>query len=218
MSRIRVLLCFKDIDAASRIAGMLEAENDILVTGTVRGLSSFHIDADVILFDMGGNEPRQKDLASLGSGTRNTENSYVSPVLFVLYDKNQYDSLFPLIWEIPCWGIILFAAGKRILTAAIRAVAAGLISIDPVLIDSYGFPVSDDPVPRVAYAEPNLTPREFSVLRKISAGLPNKRIADILGISERTVKFHINSIFQKLHVSSRTEAVVAAITKGILLL
>ncbi|GIW06944.1 MAG: DNA-binding response regulator [Dehalococcoidia bacterium] len=51
-----------------------------------------------------------------------------------------------------------------------------------------------------------LTPRELEVLREMGRGLRNKEIARALGISERTVKFHIGIIFQKLGVGSRTEA------------
>src|SRR5918993_3254407 len=56
-----------------------------------------------------------------------------------------------------------------------------------------------------AYDEP-LTPREIDVLELLAEGLPNKAIAERLGISAQTVKFHIASIFGKLAVSNRTEA------------
>jgi len=61
-----------------------------------------------------------------------------------------------------------------------------------------------------------LTPRELEVLRLIADGEGNKSIAYLLEISEHTVKFHISSIFGKLHVSSRTEAVKAGITNGLI--
>jgi two-component system, NarL family, response regulator YdfI len=61
-----------------------------------------------------------------------------------------------------------------------------------------------------------LTPREMEILRLIADGEGNKSIAYLLQISEHTVKFHISSIFQKLHVSSRTEAVNAGIKNGLI--
>jgi len=61
-----------------------------------------------------------------------------------------------------------------------------------------------------------LTPREMEILRLIADGEGNKSIAYLLQISEHTVKFHISSIFQKLHVSSRTEAVNAGIKHGLI--
>jgi len=59
-----------------------------------------------------------------------------------------------------------------------------------------------------------LTPRELDILRLIADGEGNKSIAYLLGISQHTVKFHISSIFEKLNVSSRTEAVKNGITRG----
>ena len=56
-----------------------------------------------------------------------------------------------------------------------------------------------------------LTNREIEVLKLISKGLLNKEIADILCISERTVKNHISSIFKKIEVTDRTQAAVFAI-------
>lgn len=60
-----------------------------------------------------------------------------------------------------------------------------------------------------------LTARELRILGLIAAGKANKEIADILGISDATVKAHITSVFGKLQVSSRTEAVAAAIQRGL---
>ena len=63
-----------------------------------------------------------------------------------------------------------------------------------------------------------LTPRELAVLRLLAEGLPNKTIALRLGISEHTVKFHVNAILGKLGVACRTEAVVRATRLGLILL
>jgi two-component system, NarL family, response regulator YdfI len=66
--------------------------------------------------------------------------------------------------------------------------------------------------------ELGLTPREIEVLVRLSSGLGNRAIAQALQISEHTVKFHISSIFQKLDVSTRTEAVARGIRSGAILL
>ena len=58
-----------------------------------------------------------------------------------------------------------------------------------------------------------LTSRENEVLRELVRGARNSEIAATLGISERTVKSHLKSIFQKLGVESRSEAVAAALTR-----
>jgi len=71
---------------------------------------------------------------------------------------------------------------------------------------------ADDPA-----AEP-LTPRETEVLALVAEGLSNKAIADELGISDQTVKFHIASIAGKLGATSRTDAVRLAVRRGLLVL
>lgn len=93
--------------------------------------------------------------------------------------------------------------GEQIV-AAVRAASAGLR-------------VLRNAASAVAYSEAaSLTARELEILRLIADGEGNKSIASLLGISEHTVKFHISSIFQKLRVSSRTEAVKAGITGGLI--
>ncbi|GAP95553.1 response regulator transcription factor [Leptolyngbya sp. NIES-2104] len=98
------------------------------------------------------------------------------------------------------------------LTEAIKATSAGLSVLHPELIDSMFVPTvrSSEPMP--------LTPREVEVLTMLAEGLGNKAIAQHLNLSEHTVKFHISSIFSKLDVSSRTEAVILGAKQGWILL
>jgi len=60
-----------------------------------------------------------------------------------------------------------------------------------------------------------LTQRELEVLRLLTMGQTNQEIGKALSISERTVKFHTNNIFQKLGVSDRTQAVIRALKRGL---
>jgi DNA-binding CsgD family transcriptional regulator len=55
--------------------------------------------------------------------------------------------------------------------------------------------------------EPNLTPRQWEILRRVASGASNIQIARTLGVSEATVRKHLENIFLRLHVASRTEAV-----------
>jgi DNA-binding NarL/FixJ family response regulator len=64
-------------------------------------------------------------------------------------------------------------------------------------------------------AEPDLTTREREILVQLAHGLPNKRIALDLGISEKTVKAHVTSIFNSLGVTDRTQAALWAREHGI---
>jgi DNA-binding NarL/FixJ family response regulator len=60
-----------------------------------------------------------------------------------------------------------------------------------------------------------LTPREIEVLKMIAGGLPNKRIAYKLAISEKTVRNHISHIYEKLEIYDRSQAVLYAVRKGL---
>jgi len=62
----------------------------------------------------------------------------------------------------------------------------------------------------------DLTPRELEILEYVAKGLTNKQIAHVVGISEFTVKHHVDSIIEKLEVADRTEAVTTAIQRGII--
>jgi DNA-binding NarL/FixJ family response regulator len=60
-----------------------------------------------------------------------------------------------------------------------------------------------------------VTPRELSTLRLMADGKTNKEIASTLGISERTVKTHLGHLFEKLGVTTRTEALKVAARRGL---
>ncbi len=96
---------------------------------------------------------------------------------------------------------------SQTLGAALAGSRAGLNIWDPSLRDT----------PEVA-AVPSvvtpLSPREREVLELTGLGRPTKAIARQLGISPNTVKFHLHSAFEKLGVTSRAEAVLAAIRRG----
>ena len=61
----------------------------------------------------------------------------------------------------------------------------------------------------------DLSPRELQILELIVKGLSNRQIGDRLGISEGTVKWHVNAILGRLNVTDRTQAAVAALSRGI---
>jgi NarL family two-component system response regulator YdfI len=118
------------------------------------------------------------------------------------------------------------AAGEEIL-AAIAAAAAGLIALNAETFEAaFTAPANGMRGSANGVGGSNqtralgtaLSPREIEVLRMIAEGLGNKDIASRLKISEHTVKFHISSIFTKLDVASRTEAVTLGVRLGIILL
>ena len=64
----------------------------------------------------------------------------------------------------------------------------------------------------------DLTPREVDVVRLLSLGCSYSQVADRLGISEHTVKFHVASIMGKLNAASRTEAVTVGMRRGLVVI
>jgi DNA-binding NarL/FixJ family response regulator len=71
------------------------------------------------------------------------------------------------------------------------------------VVESFRTPTSRKPA-----VEEQLTPREEEVLKLLAAGHGNKAIASALSVSAETVRFHLKHIYEKLHVRSRTEAVI----------
>jgi two-component system nitrate/nitrite response regulator NarL len=111
-------------------------------------------------------------------------------------------------------GLLLRHTDADGLLAALTAVGQGLIALDPSLAAAL-LPTGDRaPGPLVE----ELTPRELEVLQLLAEGLPNKAVAHRLGISEHTVKFHVNAILSKLGAQSRTDAVVRATRLGLIIL
>jgi len=100
-------------------------------------------------------------------------------------------------------GYIRKDAEPETLLAAVRAVAAGKTYIDPA--------VSKHILLQPASGYDELTPRETDVLRQLALGRSNKEIATALIIGEEAVKSHVGSVFAKLQVENRAQAIVRAI-------
>lgn len=109
-------------------------------------------------------------------------------------------------------GLLRADADDAQLDAALRAVAAGLTVRAPIP-ESTGRETSFEALEE---SEPAtlLTPREIEVLVGLSEGLSNKAVARRLDISQHTVKFHVESIFRKLSVTTRAEAVAKGLRRG----
>jgi NarL family two-component system response regulator YdfI len=107
-------------------------------------------------------------------------------------------------------------AGSDALVAALEAAYAGLVLLDSEITQSLAQQVRA-PTARPALVE-ELTPREIEVLRMLAEGSGNRQIAEQMGISDHTIKFHISSILDKLGASTRTEAVTLGIRMGLILL
>ena len=103
-------------------------------------------------------------------------------------------------------GLLPADAGPAQVDAALRAVAAGL------LVRAPGLPVGFAMLGEIS---PLLTPREVEVLALVGEGYSNKAAARRLGISQHTVKFHLEAVFAKLGVRTRAEAVMEGLRQGL---
>jgi len=102
------------------------------------------------------------------------------------------------------WGVLSTESSAEELIAAVHALSQGLIVGTPTLLFESNEPAERGP----------LTERESEVLGLLARGMANKQIAAALGISEHTVKFHVSSIYTKLNVTNRAEAVREGLRGG----
>jgi len=158
--------------------------------------------ADVALWDLGAaSGSRLERLAQAAAG--------LPTLALVQDDEDAAEAL-----AAGARGALSRAADGRRVAAALAAVRQGLLVVDEPLAALVLRPRPGRPA---ALVEP-LTPRESEVLQLLAQGLPNKAIAERLGISDHTAKFHVNAILGKLGAQSRTEAIVHAARLGLVLL
>jgi len=136
----------------------------------------------------------------------------IAVLILTAYDDDQF--VFGLL-EAGAAGYLLKSVHGRELVEAVRQVYAGESVLHPAIarkvlnrfVPATGKPAGQKPVEV-------LSERETEVLQLATRGLSNQEIANELFLSLRTVQAHVGHIFNKLQVSSRTEAVVHALKEG----
>jgi NarL family two-component system response regulator LiaR len=122
------------------------------------------------------------------------------------------DKIFPAI-KAGALGYQLKDSTPEELVRAIRQVYAGESSLHPIIarkvLQELAHPADHTPT-----TDP-LTSREVEVLRLLAQGRDNQQIADLLVISETTVRTHVSNILRKLHLASRTQAALYALREGL---
>ena len=115
------------------------------------------------------------------------------------------------------WAVLSPDAAPTELLAGILGAAAGLAVLPPTMLPSLFSAGEDEEEAALPLSgDVTLTPRERDVLALLAAGLSNKRAARELGVSESTVKFHVQAVYSKLGVQSRAAAVTRGIQLGLL--
>lgn len=149
--------------------------------------------------------------------TKKIKALYPSVAVLVLtaYDDDQF--VFGLL-EGGAAGYLLKTASGREITEAVRAVNTGESVLHPSIarkVLTHFMPSSDKKTIEAKTTEA-LSERELEVLTLATGGLSNQEIADKLCLSLRTVQAHLGHIFNKMRVSSRTEAVVKGLKQGLI--
>jgi DNA-binding NarL/FixJ family response regulator len=136
----------------------------------------------------------------------------IAVLVLTAYDSDQYIYGF---LEAGAAGYLLKDVHVDEVIRAIRAVDAGESVLHPTIarrvIDRFVLPAERR---RHEDVLDELTERELEVLKLAAKGMSNREIARGLGISVRTVQTHLNNVFSKIGVGSRTEAVIYALRKG----
>ena len=204
---IRVVLAEDHHVVRAAIASLLAKEGDIEVVGQVAEATSLvstveALEPDVLVLD--AHMPGHKVIDS----ARELRTSHSGVRILVLSAYNRREYVVGMLGA-GAAGYVLKDDPPEALVAAVRAVAGGKQWLSPrvtqLLVKSAG---------KDARLVEELTEREMEVLRLMAAGHRNERIADTLDITEQTVKNHVRSIFGKLGVETRVEAVLYAIGQG----
>ena len=209
---LRVLIVAGDPLARAGLATLLADQPGFTVVGQGAGDADLQAEVavyrpDVVVWDLGWDpaptlEISLERLADLGDADL--------PAVVLLPDETHAAD----VWTAGIRGLLLRDVGVEPLMAALLAVSRELVVLDLALTTGVLPARGQGPEPLIEA----LTPREVEVLQLLADGLTNKAIGQRLGISEHTVKFHVNAILGKLDAQSRTEAVVRATRLGLILL
>lgn len=199
---IRVLIVDDHAVVRRGLEQFLGSEPDIQVVGTAPDgeeavRRAVDVGPDVVLMDL------SMPVLNGVEATRQIVAAAPTTAVVVLTSFSDRDRIMDAL-EAGATGYILKDADPTEVVAAVRAAAAGGSPLDPkaarVMLDAK----RDRPTAR------ELSAREEEVLRLVAEGLANKQIARRLGITERTVKAHLTSVFNRIGVQDRTQAALWA--------
>lgn len=205
LNDLRVLIIAESPLARAGLAALLGSQAGLGISGQAAPegdlASTFNAYApDVVAWDVGWDATALDLLADLGESA--------PPTLVLVSDvEAAHDALAQ-----GARSVLPQDASADTLAAALVATARGLVVVTPDMLTLPLLAPSGEGTPPADM----LTPRELEVLALVAEGLANKAIANRLGISDHTVKFHINAVMTKLGAQSRTEAVVRATRLGLM--
>jgi len=155
------------------------------------------LNPDVVLLDLV--MPRKSGIEAIGEIKRTTPSTRI----LVLTSFAEDDKVFPAI-KAGAHGYLLKDTSPHQLLHAIRDVYRGEPSMHPTIARKLMLELQRSS--ELPPTEEPLTEREAEVLSLVAQGLTNQEIADLLFVSERTVRTHVSNILGKLHLANRTQA------------
>jgi len=203
---VMLMLVADDPEMRSELAARLDGRRDCVVAAEAASVDDLAAlataaEPDVIVWDLGedpdGALARLADAQSLGL-----------PIVAIAEDD--HDGVRAL--AAGAVGLLPPEVDADRLVLGARAVLGGLLALDPALAGIGVAPTDSGDDPPIE----SLTRRELEVLRLVAEGLGNRSIAERLGITEHTAKFHVHTILGKLGTQPRTEAVVRAARLGLI--
>ena len=215
MQKTRVVIAEDERLTREMLARLFALEEDVEVVGTAGdgklALSVLRAQKpDVLLTDIGMPQLTGIEITDI----LRREMPGVGVVILTIY--NDDERVFAAI-KAGARGYVLKDSPPEDTIAAVRAVAKGEALMNPSLVgrvlSEFGRLSTQKAADNAVFAE--LTDREREVLTEVGKGRRNKEIADVLFISEKTVKNHISNIFAKLEVNSRAEAALLAARQGL---
>ncbi len=168
-------------------------------------LSKEH-NVDILILDI--------DLAQLNDSEIINKIKILSPNIKIIAISNSEDIRnIKKILSLGIKGYIPKKSDSNILSGALKLILDGGTYIPPVLLENN---INYNDIHTSSPLKKNLTNRQSQVLDLIALGKSNKQIAYDMGVSEATVKLHINALLRSLKVNNRTQAVVTAQKMGII--
>ncbi|MFQ5923457.1 MAG: response regulator [Anaerolineales bacterium] len=209
---IRILIAEDHAVVRQSVKVMLEMEPEFIVVGEAEdGQQALdlaeQVDPDLVLMDI-----RMEGMDGV-EATRILRQQSPSIGILILTGFGE-DAILLQAVEAGAHGFLLKDASADELKKAIMRVVSGESHMTPSLLRKLLDELATrEDIPHLAHSD--LTPREREVLEALARGLSNEEIGSELVISEKTVKTHLGSIFGKLHVDGRAQAMLYAIREGL---
>jgi two-component system, NarL family, response regulator YdfI len=211
---IKILIADDHLIIRQGLRLILETENDLELVGEASDGNEAislckKLSPDVVLMDL--RMPNMDGLTAIEK--LRVEQPHIAVVILTTFNEDEL--MFRGLQE-GAHGYLLKDTDRNTLFNTIRAAARGETLLQPEIM-ARALSRANMPMTQSRSSESvNLTDRELEVLKAVAQGERSKEIAVQLGISERTVKAHLASIYNKLGVDSRAAAIAVAAQKGLL--